>query len=123
MAEAAATALALVFTGGIYLAAHLPSQPSLAPAVGLLVAAAAILAVSVVALARRRDFAWRVFRRVGGFTLLAYAVLAGMLEYMFVRNGTRGSSLVVMTLMLVVFALSVSVAVAFTVARYESPKG
>ena len=123
VAQAAAVALALLFSGGIYLAAHLPSQPSLVPAVVLLLAAAAILAVSVIVLARRPDFAWHVFLRVGGWTLLAYIVIAGMLEYVFVRNGTRGAPLVVMTLMLVVFALSVSVAVAFTVARYESPEG
>jgi len=37
--------------------------------------------------------------------LLAYAVIAGMIEYAFVFDKTRGAQLVVMTLMLVVFML------------------
>jgi hypothetical protein len=119
VAEAMVVALALVFTGGIYLASYLPDRPSLAPAVGLLVAAAALVVASGAALARTSGFAWRPFFRVSGWTLLAYAVIAGLLEYVFVRNGTRGSSLVVMTLMLAVFAAAVALLIGFSVARHE----
>jgi len=119
VAAAAAVAIALVFAGGIYMVAYLPDQPPLGPAVGLLATAAALLASGIVLLRRRPGFAWRLFLRVGSRGLFAYGVIAGMLEYILVRNGTRGDSLVVLTLMLAVFAVGVAVAVAFTVARYE----
>lgn len=44
-----------------------------------------------------------------------------MLEYVFVLDGTRGASLLVMTFMLVVFALDVPALLAFSVARYQNP--
>jgi hypothetical protein len=42
-----------------------------------------------------------------------------MLEYVFVLDGTRGSTLVVMTVMLAIFAVDVPVLLAFSVARYQ----
>jgi hypothetical protein len=119
VAAAAGAAIALVFAGGIYMVADLPHRPSLGPAVGLLATAATLLAGGIVLLRRRPGFAWRLFLRVGSRGLLAYGVIAGMLEYVLVRNGTRGDSLVLLTLMLAVFAVAVATAVAFTVARYE----
>ncbi len=119
VAAAAAAAIALVFAGGIYMVSYLPDQPSLAPAIGLVAAAAFLLATALAALSRRAGFAWRLFLRVGTRGLLAYGVIAAMLEYILVRNGTRGSSLALITLMLAVFAVAVAVAVAFSVARHE----
>lgn len=119
VAAAAGAAIALVFAGGIYMVSYLPDQPSLGPAIGLLAAAAALLAGGLLALPRRAGFAWPLFLRVGARGLLAYGTIAGMLEYILVRNGTRGVSLAVITLMLAVFAVAVAVAVAFTVARHQ----
>src|SRR6185437_15831429 len=53
--------LALILAGGIYLAAHLPRQVALAPAVLLLVASALLLAVNLALLARVRTFPWWTF--------------------------------------------------------------
>ncbi len=53
-------------------------------------------------------------------TLLAYIVIAGMLEYTFIYDHTRGSLLAVMTLMLVTFTLNVPILLAFTVARFQA---
>jgi hypothetical protein len=114
--------IALIAAGVSYLAAYLPKHAPLGPAVGLLVAAALVLAAGVVLLARERDFAWPRFFQVGGWTLLAYIVIAGMIEYAFVYDHTRGSVLVVMTLMLVVFLLAPPLLVAFTVARFQKTK-
>jgi peptidoglycan/LPS O-acetylase OafA/YrhL len=111
--------IALIASGVSYLAAYLPKRAPLAPAVALLVAAAFVLAAGVVLLARQRDFAWGRFRQVWGWTLLAYVVIAGMIEYAFVYDHTRGSVLVVMTLMLAVFMLAPPLLVGFTVARFE----
>jgi hypothetical protein len=123
VAELAVASMALVIVGGIFLAAHLPNPAPLGPVTGLLAAAAVLLAVDVVLVSRIRPFAWEVFFRVGGWALLAYAVIAGMLEYVFVLDGTRGSTLVVLTLMLVVFALAIPLLFAFSVARYQEPEG
>jgi hypothetical protein len=111
--------LALIAGGVSYLAAYLPRRAPLGPAVGLLVAAAIVLAASIVLLARQRDLAWRRFFQVAGWTLLAYVVIAGMIEYAFVYDHTRGAVLVVMTLMLVIFMLAPPVLLAFTVARFQ----
>lgn len=111
--------IALIAGGVSYLAAYLPKHAPLGPAVGLLAAAAAVLAAGVVLLARMPDFAWRRFWPVWAWTLLAYVVIAGMIEYAFVYDQTRGSVLAVMTLMLCVFTLAPPFLVGFTVARFQ----
>ena len=42
-----------------------------------------------------------------------------MLEYVFVKDGTSGGQLVVLTLSLVVYAVHVPLLIGFTVARYD----
>ncbi|MBV8992043.1 MAG: hypothetical protein JO372_26095 [Solirubrobacterales bacterium] len=115
--------LALIVVGGIYLSAHLPEHVPLAPAVALLAASALLMCVNLAALARVRDFAWERFFSVAKWSLLAYVVIAGMIEYTFLRNHIRGGALVVLTLSLVVFAVHVPALVGFTVARFAEPEG
>jgi membrane protein YdbS with pleckstrin-like domain len=110
--------LGLIVAGGIYLSAHLPQHVPLGPAWALLAASALVLAANVVALSRIPDFAWDRFFEVGKWSLLAYAVIAGMIEWVFLRNHVSGGTLVVLTLSLVVFAVHVPMLVGFTVARY-----
>ena len=71
-------------------------------------------------LSRVRPFAWGTFFLVARWALLAYVVIAGLLGFVFVYDHTRGATLVVLVLTLVVFALDVPTIVAFTVARYDS---
>jgi hypothetical protein len=111
--------LGLVLVAGIYLSAHLPQHVSLGPAVALLAASALVLAGNILALSRVAGFPWGRFLEVARWALAAYAVVAGMIEYVFVRNHTSGGPLVVMTLSLIVFAVNVPVLIAFTVARYD----
>jgi hypothetical protein len=111
--------MALIVAGGIYLSAHLPKHVPLGPAVALLAASAALLAANLLMLSRAQGFAWARFFEVAKWALLAYAVIAGMIEYVFVRNHTSGGVLVVLTLSLVVFAVHVPVLIGFTVARYD----
>jgi hypothetical protein len=110
--------LALIVAGGIYLSAHLPKHVPLAPAIVLLAASALLLAGNLTALARARGFAWARFAQVARWALLAYAIIAAMIEYVFLRNHTSGGPLIVLTLSLVVFAVHVPVLIGFTVARY-----
>ena len=111
--------LALIVAAVIYLSAHLPEHVPLAPAVILLALSALLLAGNVLALAKTEGFAWARFIEVGRWALLAYVFISAMIEYVFLRNSTSGGPLVVLTLSLVVFALTVPVLIAFTVARYD----
>jgi membrane-bound acyltransferase YfiQ involved in biofilm formation len=119
VAEIAVLSMALVIAGGIFMAAHLPAHPPLGLAEVLLVLAVVVVVTNVVLLARLRDFAWDSFFLVAKWSLLAYLVIAGMLEYIFVFDGTRGQILVVMSCMLAVFAVNVPMLLAFSVARYQ----
>jgi uncharacterized membrane protein YraQ (UPF0718 family) len=116
--ELGMASLSLIVAGGIYLSAHLPRQVPIGPAVALLVASALLLAVNIFLLSRVQGFAWDRFFAVGKWSLLAYAVIAGIIEYVFLRNHLRGDALIVLTLSLVVFAVHVPMLVGFTVARY-----
>lgn len=112
--------LALIVAGGIYLSANLPGHVSLAPAFVLLALSAALLAGNLIALSRVEGFAWDRFAEVAKWSLLAYVVIAGLIEFSFVHNHLRGGPLVVLTLSLVVFALHVPTLMGFTVARYAA---
>ncbi|MGZ4392665.1 MAG: hypothetical protein ACXVRK_11195 [Gaiellaceae bacterium] len=65
--------------------------------------AAALLVTNGVLLSRARDFAWWRFFQVMRWGLLAYFVVAGMLEYTFLYDHTHGALLAIMTCMLVLF--------------------
>lgn len=118
--EVAAGALTLVVVGGIYLASYLPRHPPLVLPTSLLIAATVLVVANIVLLARLPAFAWSTFFLVGRWALLAYCVVAGMLEYVFVYDGTRGSLLILLSGMLVLFAVDVPTIIAFTVARFEA---
>jgi membrane protein YdbS with pleckstrin-like domain len=68
-----------------------------------------------------KDFAWSRFFQVAKWSFLAYAVISGMIEYVFVRNHLSGGPLIVLTLSVIVFAVHVPTLVGFTVARYYDP--
>lgn len=116
--QLAMASLALIVAGGIYLAAHLPKQVPLTPAVILLSASAVLLAVNLIMLSRAAGFPWSRFVEVGKWALLAYAITAGLIEYAFLRDGMTGGPLIVLTLSIIVYAVHVPVLIAFTVARY-----
>ena len=84
----------------------------------LLVASALLMVGNLVLLTRVRGFAWDRFFQVGKWSLLAYLVIAGLIEFAFLENHVKGGTLVVLTLSLVVFAIHVPALVGFTVARY-----
>jgi hypothetical protein len=120
--EIGAASMIAIAAGVIYLAAYLPKHAPLGVAVALLTLAAALQLTNAILLFRLRDFAWDRFFQVGGWALLAYAVIAGMIEYAFIYDKTRGTQLVVMSLMLALFMLNVPVLIAFTVARYQQTR-
>ncbi len=123
VAELAVVSIALMLAGGIDLAAYIPRHPPLAVPVAAVAAGAVLAAADLVLLSRIRPFAWDRFFSVLRWALLAYAVIAGMIEYVFLYDHTEGAVLAVMTVALVVFAVDVPTILAFTVARFEDPGG
>jgi type III secretory pathway component EscS len=117
--EIGAASMVAVAVGLIYNASYLPKHAQTDVAVAILVVAAVLQLVNAFLLSRLEDFAWDLFKQVAGWSLLAYAVIAGMIEFAFVYDDTRGTQLVILTLMLVLFMLNVPVLIAFTVARYQ----
>jgi hypothetical protein len=116
------SSMALVLVSGIYLAAYLPRRAPLGPAVGLIAAAGVVLLLAVTLVVRLGQFAWDTFFVVVKWTSLAYLVIAGILEYVFVYDGTRGTMLVLLTLSLFVFAVDIPVLLGFSVARFQVPR-
>jgi hypothetical protein len=119
VAELMVVSVALMLASGIYLAMHLPRQPSLAPAVGLVIAGGAMTIVAMGLLSRIRPFAWVTFFTVAKWALAAYVVIAGLLAYVFIYDHTSGPTLAVLIVTLAVFAVDVPAIIAFTVARYD----
>jgi hypothetical protein len=118
--ELGALSMVAIASSVVYLAAYLPKRAPLGIAIALIAVAAALQLVNWLLISRIRPFAWDRFFQVGRWTLLAYVVIAGMIEFAFIYDKTRGISLVLMTLALGLFVLNVPVLVAFTVARYQA---
>jgi hypothetical protein len=114
-------ALGFVVVGGIIVASHAPGVSPLGLPLAFLCVGAVLLVSALGLLTQLEDFAWPTFMKVFKWELLAYVIVSGMIELAFVHDHMRGSSLVVVTLMLVVFAVSVPTTAAFTVARYAQP--
>jgi hypothetical protein len=115
--------MVLVVIGGIYLAAYLPNTPPLVLPSILAALAAAVMAANLATLSRLRVFAWPVFFKVGGWALLAYIISSGMIELVFVLDGTPGNVLLLLTAMLAIYAVDIPLLLAFTVARYQPAWG
>ena len=113
--------LALVLVGGIVMVGSYPRPASLTAPWLLLAGSAALAGVSLLLLARHTGFAWAVFFRVARWALLAYVLIAAMIEFSFIHNGVQGTPLVLLSLMLVMFALDVPLSIGFTVARFAGP--
>jgi hypothetical protein len=117
--ELGVASMALIVAGGISIAARLPNDVTLALPILFLAASSLVMAANLAALARTPGFNWDAFFDVAKWALLAYAVIAGILEFVFVHDGVRGGVLVVLTLSLVVYAVHVPLLIGFTVARYQ----
>lgn len=119
VAELAVTSMALVIVAGIYLAAYLPRQGPLLLPTALVAVSAALLLANAFILLRLRDFAWDRFFLVAGWAWLAYLLIAGMLEFVFLIDQTRGALLTLMTVILLIFSVDIPILLGFSVARYQ----
>jgi len=111
--------LVFVVADGIVVAAQYGRRANLTVPTVLLAIAVVLLLANVVQLLRIRHFAWPVFYRVLGWALLAYAVFAGILEFVFVYDHTPTRLLVLFSAMLVLYALDVPLMLSYSVARWQ----
>ncbi len=84
------TSLAMIVAGGIYLSAHIPNHVPLTPAIILLAGSVLLLATNLFLLSRVPDFPWDRFFDIAKWALLGYTIIAGMIEYAFLRNHLKG---------------------------------
>ncbi len=82
-----------------------------------------LLAANAVLLSRIPDFAWASFFKVFRWTILAEGIVAGVLEFVFIFDGTRGAVLVLMSSTLVIFVLDLAVLFGFSVAQFQEESG
>jgi len=111
--------LACLLAAGVYMAANTSRPASLVPAQILAGVAALLLLTNVILLVRVKDFARDKFVLVFGWSLLAYGIMAGILEFVFIFDHTPGARLMLLTGLLLMFALDVPLMLAFSVARYQ----
>jgi hypothetical protein len=116
--QIAVVSFALVIASGIWIVSHLPKHVPIAPSAVLIALSALLIGANVVLLARIPGFEWHRFFAVAKWSFLAYLVISGLLEFVFVHDGTRGAELVVLTLSLIIFAVHVPLLMGYTVARY-----
>ena len=119
ISELSVLVLAVIVAGGVYLAAHLPKHATLVPTTIAVVVAGTIVLVNIFLLLQIKEFDWKVFTTVAKWTLVAYGLFAAALEYIFIKDGSRGGVLVLMTATLIIFAINLPIHFGFTVARYS----
>ena len=117
----AITTLVLIVIGGVLVASQYGRPAKLVVPTILAAVAVLLLVVNAVLVLRIKEFARPVFFRVLGWALLAYAVIAGILEYVFIYDSTPARLLALFTAMLVLFAIDVPLMLAYSVARWQPP--
>jgi hypothetical protein len=120
VAQLATASLGLVVIGAVVMVSEMFDKPSLAAPAALVALSALCLAVGVVLLVRQPSFAWPTFTLVGRWALLAYLVSAGLIEFTFLHNHVGGATLLVLTLMLLIYVIDIPLIISFTVARYQT---
>jgi hypothetical protein len=121
VAEIAVLSIALVVFGGILMASKFPHRPPLTVPIAIVAVCGVLFLVNVVLLSRLHDFSWKTFFLVARWVAVAYAVIAGLIAYSFIHNRVTGSPLVIICVMLLIFAVSVTTVISFTAARYQAP--
>ena len=123
VAAIATVTLGLCAVAAIVIAGDAPHRPPMALVWALIGLAAVLLVANIAAVARKRSFAWGSFFLVGRWSLLAYVVIAGMIEYAFIHDGMPEPQLAAMSTVLALFAVDVPLLLAFSVARHQPAGG
>lgn len=119
--ECGVVTLICVVVSVVLLASYIPTLPDTVPVYILLAAGTILIGVQLFLVGSMDNFSRRSFHTVGGYALIAYIVIGGMIEYTFIRNGVRGQELALLTWGLALFVLDVPLILGFSVARYQAP--
>ncbi len=111
--------MAFVIGAGVYMVSEIPYAPNYAVVFSLVIVSLLVFLVNVAMLAKVSMFNWKVFFQVIRWTLVAYAVISGVLIYVFVFDKMSSKSLSLLIAALILFALNVPLNIAFTVAQYQ----
>jgi uncharacterized membrane protein YhhN len=114
--------LAATIASAIILAIALPRAPHLLAPVLLAIAAWVLIVVAAVMVATIRPFNYRIFKMVGLRQLIAELIIAGMLEFVFLRDHLPTGPLVVFSILVGSFSISVALLMGFQVARWQEPR-
>ncbi len=116
------TIVSCILAAGIIIV-HIPAPaPMWGPIMWVCIAAALTLA-TIVLLLRKQPCARRRFFTVAKWVFLYILLLTGMAEYVMVFDGMRGETLVVMTIILLLFLVNIPMLWGFSVARHERSPG
>ena len=103
----------------IIMSAYAPKPAPMTWPDTFLVASVVLLGIALVSLRRRSNFAWKRFFQVAKWVVLMTLIYGGMLEYVFIFDGMRGTPLAIMTVVLLLTAIDVPILWGFSVARHE----
>ena len=112
------TIISCILAAGIIIA-HVPEQAPIWGSVLWICIAGVLTIATMVLILRKRPFARKVFFKVAQWVFLYILVLTGMGEFVIVFDGTRGETLVVMTIILLLFLVNIPMLWGFSVARHE----
>ena len=89
--QVAVCSFVLVIASGIWIVSHLPKHVPLGLPVALLALSVLLMIGNLLLIRSIPDFNWASFFGVAKWALVAYLIITGLLEWVFVKDGTRGS--------------------------------
>jgi hypothetical protein len=112
------TIISCILAAGIIIA-HIPEPAPLWGSIMWVCIGAVLTVATVVLIIRKKPFARTLFLKVAKWVFLYILVLTGMGEYVIIFDGTRGETLLVMTIILLLFLVNIPMLWGFSVARHE----
>lgn len=112
------TIISCILAAGIIIA-HVPEPAPMWGSIMWVCIAAVLTVATVVLILRKKPFARKRFFTVAKWVFLYILVLSGMGEYVMAFDGMRGETLVVMTVILLLFLVNIPMLWGFSVVRHE----
>ncbi len=116
---ASVSSIVFAFLSVGFIASYLPRKAPMVWPVAFLVVSAVLWIVAVLMLTRLRTFAWPLFFKVLRWVSILPAIFAALAIFVFVSDGTGGSTLLVMVAVLILAAANIPLVIGFSVARHE----
>ena len=112
------TIISCILAAGIIIV-YIPAEAPMWGPIMWVCIAAVLTVATIVLILRKKPFARKRFFTVAQWVFLYILVLSGMAEYVMAFDGMRGKTLVVMTIILLLFLVNIPMLWGFSVARHE----